>query len=316
MCCQSIPTFQPEPEKASMEYYEDQDEDMESVSSYKTAPSSPPPSGFSLLDEECKKLTEALEEAERNNSQVLRQLSELKLHQEELKIKLLELQVRSSIKAARNSNTSSNNNGVPAASRSAQNSSPGNTQPQTVTTNDMTINLQPLKAEYMRLDEEKRICKANTKRIKKTMEKLKAEMTDVEALRNAHSEAAPEYEKKLSDLRANLQQIEREYEGASAESTIASNRVMEFNSRVEKLGIKIADLKPPQVENRKTTDPQKLNLNYVDELDKKRRLDSDNDIPAKRAKVPQGSSTATAKHVNIIPHFFCHVLTALYPVGK
>ncbi|RCH99921.1 hypothetical protein CU097_015326 [Rhizopus azygosporus] len=294
----STTTFQPEPEKESLEYFEDEDEDMESVCSYKTAPSSPPPSGFSLLDEECKKLTEALEEAERNNSQVLRQLSELKLHQEELKIKLLELQVRSSIKAARNSNASSNNNGAPTSSRPTQSNSPANTQSQIVTVNDVALNLQPLKKEYLRLDEEKRAAKANTRRMKKAMEKLRAEMTDVESLRNTHSEAAPEYEKKLSDLRANLQQAEKDYEGASADSVVATNRVVDFNSRVEKLGVKVADLKPPPVDQRKITDPQKLNLNYVDELDKKRRLDSENDIPAKRAKVPQGSSAPTVKQDN------------------
>ncbi|CEI92006.1 hypothetical protein RMCBS344292_06281 [Rhizopus microsporus] len=294
----STSTFQPEPEKTSLEYYEDEDEDMESVSSYKTAPSSPPPSGFSLLDEECKKLTEALEEAERNNSQVLQQLSELKLQQEELKIKLLELQVRSSIKAARNSNASSNNNGASTSSRPTQSNSPVNTQSQTITVNDVTLNLQPLKKEYMRLDEEKRAAKANTRRMKKAVEKLRAEMTDVESLRNTHSEAAPEYEKKLSDLRANLQQAEKDYEGASADSVIATNRVVDFNSRVEKLGVKISDLKPPPADQRKITDPQKLNLNYVDELDKKRRLDSENDIPAKRAKVPQGSSASTIKQDN------------------
>ncbi|CAO3665881.1 unnamed protein product [Rhizopus microsporus] len=298
-------TFQPEPEKTSLEYYEDEDEDMESVSSYKTAPSSPPPSGFSLLDEECKKLTEALEEAERNNSQVLQQLSELKLQQEELKIKLLELQVRSSIKAARNSNASSNNNGAPTSSRPTQSNSPVNTQSQTITVNDVTLNLQPLKKEYMRLDEEKRAAKANTRRMKKAVEKLRAEMTNVESLRNTHSEAAPEYEKKLSDyvLICNKQKkIMKE---------LQLILVVDFNSRVEKLGVKISDLKPPPADQRKITDPQKLNLNYVDELDKKRRLDSENDIPAKRAKVPQGSSASTIKQVNIMPYLFCHVLTAL-----
>ncbi|KAG1132357.1 hypothetical protein G6F62_003769 [Rhizopus arrhizus] len=233
-----------------------EDDDMDSVISYQTAPSSPEtPAPQPDWETECQRLTRQLENTERENAELSDRISQLKVSQEDLKLQMLELKARTSL--ARKENPA-------------------------------RINRPPVEAlreEYSTLQKEKNRIKSLYSSTKNSRDASGVRMNRLLEFKNIGRNWTDQDEIGLSNIRAEYEHAKKEFK--QAEMARADNKRAndEFKKKLELLGIALKTVK--QTPEPVTPEPSMQVRQQENNEQHKRRLSagSETDSSAKRSRL-------------------------------